>query len=261
MNVPLHTNSEANSVPRVSVIIPCFNHGKYLDESIGSVLDQTFRDIEIIVVNDGSTDTETLDILERLNLKGCRVIHTTNQGPAAARNRGIAGCQGDYILPLDADDKISPDFIREAVNLLDADPLLGVVYGKVCFFGDAEGAWEQPEFSLGRLLIQNMIVASAVFRRKDWLVVGGYRAVMKEGWEDWDFWLSLVGISKKVRRLGNGSFYYRIRHDSRTRSLPLRLKIKLFSQLVISHKALYIVNIPDILKTIPAWLRDGRGRI
>mgnify|MGYP001319047967 CR=1 FL=1 len=261
MKDQLHTNSDETAVPRVSVIIPCYNHGKYLDESIGSVLGQTFRNIEIIVVNDGSTDTETLNILERLNLKGCRVIHTTNQGPAAARNTGIAGCRGEYILPLDADDRISPDFIRKAVNLLDADPLLGVVYCRVCFFGETEGVWEQPVFSLGRLLIENMIVASAVFRRKDWLTVGGYRDLMKEGWEDWDFWLSLIDISRKVKRLGNEFFYYRIRQSSRTRSIPLGMKMKLFSRLVLSHKALYFVNIPNILKTIPVWLRDGRGRI
>ena len=261
MKDQLHIDSDETAVPRVSVIIPCYNHGRYLDESIGSVLDQTFKDLEIIVVNDGSTDPETLDILDLLNRKGCRVLHTPNQGPAAARNTGISSCRSDYILPLDADDRISPDFIREAVTVLDADPLLGVVYGRVRFFGEAEGVWEQPEFSPGRLLIENMIVATAVFRRKDWLAVGGYRAVMKEGWEDWDFWLSLVGISRKVNRLENGIFYYRIRHDSRTRSLPLGMKMKLFSRLVLSHKSLYFVNIPNILKTIPAWLRDGRGRI
>jgi glycosyltransferase involved in cell wall biosynthesis len=255
-----HINSDEATFPRVSVIIPCFNHGKYLADSIGSVLGQTFKGIEIIVVNDGSTDSETIAILDSLDGKGYRVIHIQNQGLAAARNAGIACCRGEYILPLDADDRISQDFVRRAVNHLDVDPRLGVVYSKVRYFGELEGVWEQPEFSLGRILIENMIVASAVFRKKDWLTVGGYRENMKEGWEDWDFWLSLFEIPRKVCRLEDDLFYYRIRVDSMTRSLLLRVKLKLFIRLILNHKVLYFMNILNLLKSIPAWMRDGRGR-
>ena len=256
----LHIHPDEPSFSRVSVIIPCFNHGKYLDESIGSVLSQSFNDVEIIVVNDGSTDHETLNILALLDGKGCRVLNTPNQGLAAARNTGIAACRGEFILPLDADDRISAGFVREAVRALDADPSVAIVYSRVCFFGEADGVWKQPDFSVGRLLIENMIVASAVFRRDDWLSAGGYRPAMKEGWEDWDFWLALVERSAKVIRLDNETFYYRIRHDSMTRSLPIGVKVGLFARLVMNHKALYFKNLLQLIGIIPAWLRDGRGR-
>jgi glycosyltransferase involved in cell wall biosynthesis len=248
-------------LPRVSVIIPCFNHGRYLEDSIGSVLRQCFRDIEIIIVDDGSTEPETLDILSLFKAKGFHVIHTPNQGIATARNVGIAACRSEYIFPLDADDRISEGFIREAVKVLDSDPSVAIVYCRVCFFGEAEGAWRQPDFSIGRLLIENMIVASSVFRRKDWLAVGGYSAVMKAGWEDWDFWLSLVGQSGRVIRLENEIFYYRIRRDSMTRSLPIGVKIRLFCRLIRNHKSLYFINLLRLISSIPAWLRDGRGRV
>ena len=261
MSIVQETNRQKRfRAPRVTVVIPCYNHGSYIFEAIESVLAQTFEDIEIVVVNDGSTDPDTLAAFSILENKGFCVIHTANQGPAHARNAGIAVSRGEYILPLDADDMISKDFIRKAVNLMDAEPELGVVHSMVRFFGAADGLWRKPAFTLGRLLIENMIVATAMFRKDDWRAVGGYSVAMKEGWEDWDFWLSLAAIPRQVSRLDDEFFYYRIRHGSRTRSLSLRVKMRLFMGLIVNHKALYVYNIISLLASIPAWLYDGRGR-
>src|SRR5215213_6636466 len=98
--------------PRVTIVIPCFNLGEYLADTIDSVLAQTFQDFEIIVVNDGSTDERTNRIISDLSHPKIRTIATANQGLARARNSGIAGAAGDYILPLDADDKIAPTYLR-----------------------------------------------------------------------------------------------------------------------------------------------------
>lgn len=243
------------------MVIPCYNHGGYILDAVESVLNQTFHDIEIVVVNDGSTDLDTCSVFPVIEQKGCRVIHTTNQGPARARNSGIFAGKGEYILPLDADDMISRDFIRKAVSHLDADNELGVVYGMVQHFGEADGLWRKPPFTVGRLLIENMIVATALFRKTDWRAVGGYNAEMKEGWEDWDFWLSVAAIPRKVLRLEDEFFFYRIRQGSRTRSLPLRVKIRLFLRLILNHKALYLCNIINLVASVPTWLREGRGRL
>jgi glycosyltransferase involved in cell wall biosynthesis len=206
------------------------------------VRSQTFTDYEIIIVDDGSTDTQTQNVLNELAGCGIQVMRTSNKGPAVARNYGIRLARGSYILPLDADDKIAPCFLERAVDILDGDPLVGAVYGKVEFFGETTGEWVQPDYSPTRILFDNMIVASTVFRRSDWLLIGGYRPNMRHGWEDWDFWLSFVELGRKVVKLPTVVFYYRILKDSRTRSLSLIRKFRLFLQLVCNHKRLYIAN-------------------
>ncbi|MCI5167028.1 MAG: glycosyltransferase family 2 protein, partial [Candidatus Electrothrix sp. GM3_4] len=117
-------------MPRVSVVIPCYNQGSFIDETIHSVLAQTWQYFEIIVVNDGSTDPFTVNHLQQLNFPKTRVLHTENQGLSSARNNGIREAQGEYILPLDADDRIGPTYLEQAIRLLDADPELGIVYCK-----------------------------------------------------------------------------------------------------------------------------------
>ena len=105
------------SNPTVSVVIPCYNQGQYLDEAVESVISQTYQDFEIIIINDGSNDLETIEILKNYQKPKTRIIHTENQGVIAARNRAIEAAQGKYILPLDADDKIGNTYLEEAVQL------------------------------------------------------------------------------------------------------------------------------------------------
>lgn len=235
-------------MPIVSVVIPCFNHGKYLPEAVESARSQSLHDLEIIIINDGSTDPETLEILTEYARQGLDVLHTENQGLAAARNHGIRHARGKYILPLDADDRIAPRYLESAIRVLDDDPAVGIVYGLVEFFGERQGAWLQPDFSLPHLLYENMIVAAAVFRKADWERVGGYRESMRHGWEDWDFWLSLVGSSCSVVRISEVVLYYRIRSDSMTRSLSSLRKIGMFLHLAMNHPRLYVVNFPVVVR-------------
>ena len=126
-------------MPKVSIIIPCYNYGQYIDEAVDSVLAQTFQDFEIIIVNDGSTDEFTNKKLENYNKPKTTVYFTKNQGVSAARNYAIEKSSGEYILPLDADDKIHSDYIKEAVDVLEANNEIGIVYceflvGKFIFF-------------------------------------------------------------------------------------------------------------------------------
>ena len=187
-------------MPKVSVIIPCFNQGAFLDEAVDSVLAQTFVDLEIIVVNDGSTDASTRHKLNTYRRDKTRVVTTDNQGLAAARNNGIAAAAGDYILPLDADDRIAPRYIEEAVAVLEAEPDTGIVYCQARLFGAVEADWLLPPYSIDEMLRDNVIFCSALFRRADWEPVGGYDTGMVYGWEDYEFWLSLIERGKAVRR-------------------------------------------------------------
>lgn len=226
-------------MPAVSVIIPCYNQGQYLDESIGSVLASDFDDLEIIVVDDGSTDPETCRILGGLDYPKTRLIRRENGGLAAARNSGIAVAQGRYILPLDADDKIGSHYIRQAAVALDADTELGIVYCLGEKFGDAVGAIQAASFSVSRMRFSNLIFCSALFSKADWEKVGGYKSEMRYGCEDWEFWLSLLELGRNVHRLPEVGFWYRIRHESMNALMDNQKRLAMHRLLVALHPSLF----------------------
>lgn len=234
---------------RVSVVIPCYNHGEFLGEAIESVRAQEYPDLEIIVVNDGSTDSHTLSVLDALE-KDIVLIGQSNQGLAAARNRGIQEAAGEFILPLDADDKIGPGFIRQAVVAMEKDQRVGIVYGQTELFGAKTGLWRKPDYSMPEMLFENMIVATALYRKADWESVGGYRPAMAYAWEDWDFWLALISRGREVARLEHATFYYRISEKSMTGSLSFKQKLVMMANIVWRHKMLYLKYWHNVLPRI-----------
>lgn len=192
---------------KVSVISPCYNHGRYLREMIDSVLSQTLQCFELIIVDDGSTDG-TRDILDRLRHEKLRVIHTAHSGPSAARNTAIAAARAPIILNLDADDRIAPALLEKACGLFD-NPEIGIVNSEVRFFGARTGRFELPPYSLSAMLANNVIHSTAFFRKEDWQKSGGYSDDLIYGLEDYDFWLSLIELGKKVYRIPEELIFYR----------------------------------------------------
>lgn len=226
-------------MPAVSVIIPCYNQGLFLHEAVESIRSQTYDDLEIIVVDDGSDDEGTARICAALEGPGIRVIRTENQGLAAARNTGIEYAAGRYVLPLDADDKIAPEYISEAVEVLEADSRIGIVYCRARLFGAVEGDWSLPEYSLQEMLKDNIIFCTALFRKRDWEIAGGYDPAMVHGWEDYEFWLSLIERGGRVRRLEGKYFFYRVSPDSMVRSKEKSQKIEMFKRIFQRHQKLF----------------------
>ncbi len=253
----------------VSVVIPCFNQGHFLEEAVASVLGQSFADFEIIVVNDGSTDERTIRMLENFAMEKTRVIHTANHGLAGARNNGIAAAKGRYILPLDADDRIEPEYLEKAVAVLDDDPGVGIVYCRARLFGAVESEWDLPDYSLERMLVDNIIFCSACYRRDDWLAAGGYDPGMIYGWEDYEFWLSLIEKGRKVVRLPETLFCYRVASDSMVRSKEKWQKVEMFrriyqrhQQLIGEHIEVWIdafLDVRDRYYTSRLYVDCGRG--
>jgi len=226
-------------MPRVSVVIPCFNQGEYLDEAVESVLGQTFDDFEVLVVNDGSTDEFTARLLAGYRRPRTRVIHTENRGLAEARNTGIREALGEYILPLDADDRIGPEYLEQGVAVLDQQPDTGIVYCRAETFGARSGPWSAPAYSLRRMLLGNLIFCSALFRREDWERVGGYNRNMAVGWEDWDFWLSIIGLDRKVVRIPETHFFYRVKQVSMASCMDAAKKTEMHLRVMRNHPALF----------------------
>jgi glycosyltransferase involved in cell wall biosynthesis len=179
--------------PLVSVVIPCYNYGQYVVEAVDSCLASTFQDIEVVVVNNGSTDPHTNEVLKDLRKPRTRVIHVKhNVGLSNGRNVGIQAARGKYILPLDADDKIHPTLIEKTFRVLEQRPEVGFVTVGLEYFGDLQWSWVPPPFDMSRLLRENIVCVASLFRKQAWKDAGGYNESMLDGYEDWDFWISLA---------------------------------------------------------------------
>jgi glycosyltransferase involved in cell wall biosynthesis len=211
----------SNANPRreksmVSVVIPCYNQGEFLDEALEGLNGADKGKFEVIIVNDGSDDPPTLEKFRDLELKGYFIVHQENKGLGAARNEGIRHAKGNYILPLDCDNKIRPVYIERGIEILDMHPDQGVVYGDVQRFGDSDEIVRVPEFDPKKLIIKNCIDACAVYRKEIWEQVGGYEEKMKvAGYEDWAFWLDIAATKKwNFFHLDEIAFEYRMRSGS-----------------------------------------------
>lgn len=226
---------------KVSIIVPCYNQAQYLDECLISVLNQTNSNWECIIVNDGSQDaTETVGMNWTAKDNRIRYIQKSNSGLSAARNSGISIAQGEFILPLDADDKISPDYVAQAIQAFENDNTLKVVY---CFaekFGNESGRWELPDFSLYNLSQNNLIFCTALYRKKDWEVVGGYDVKMIYGWEDWEFWIAMLKNGGNVKRIEEVGFYYRVKSTSMLNTINERNTDYLLDYLSVKHVDFFV---------------------
>ncbi len=180
-------------VYKISVIMPCFNHGAFVREAVASVKGLGRDDVELIVVDDGSTDELTRAEMEKLGSDGILVIRQANKGLAGARNAAIGSAKGQYIFPLDADDRMRGDWIDQAIRILDSEEAVGVVYGDAQCFGTRTDRWRVGPFDADRLLEGNYIHASALYRKAIWEQNGGYDGAMPvQGLEDWDLWLGAL---------------------------------------------------------------------
>ncbi len=201
----------------ISVIVPCYNQGIYLKETIQSALASTYRPLEIIIINDGSTD-HSLKIAKELEVEHSevRVLDQANAGVTKARNLGIAAAQGEYILPLDGDDLISKNYIEKGMAILTSRPEVKVVYCQAEKFSDSSRkSWKLKPFSLQQLAKDNMIFVSALFRKADALAVGGFSEDMQLGREDWEFWIKLLKNGGEVVQLSEVGFFYRLTPTSK----------------------------------------------
>lgn len=227
---------------RVSVIMPCYNDGQYIEEALYSLRAQTYLNWELIVIDDGSEEPETLQVLEKIEeLPYVRLLHTNHVRPAGARNAGIRVARGKYILPLDADDTIEPTYMEKAVKILNENPNVGVVYCKADLFGEQSGPWGLPEYSLRTMLQDNIVFVTAMFRRDDWERVGEFNTNMHAGMEDYDFWLSILELDREFVQIPEQLFHYRIKPKSRTTGFQDSVEqIKdTYHTLYRNHTALY----------------------
>jgi glycosyltransferase involved in cell wall biosynthesis len=239
--------------PRVSVVIPCFNLGAYLPEAVASVHGQTFRDFEIIVVDDGSTDPDTVHAIASIGESDAaggnvRLLRSDNRGLSAARNLGIAHARGSLISCLDADDMFEPEWLERGVDRLDTEPELAFVSHWLEAFGDTDGQWTPGRSDLAALLDQNVFNGAALFRRSLVDSVGGFDESMRDGCEDWEFWIRVMEAGHRGAIVPDTLYRYRRRPDSMSRAMTDGdTWFRLFGLLIEKHPVSYQEHLIDLL--------------
>ena len=229
--------------PLVSVIIPCYNYGRYLAEAVDSVINQTYTNFEIVIVNDGSTDntTEIADnLIKKYSGYSITLLNQENSGqPAVARNKGIGISKGSFILPLDADDKLPFDALENYINAaLKGDSDEVVVYGWMQKFNLSSDLWKTSPFNPNKLLRKTTIPSSSFFHRSVWEKNGGYSLNVK-GYEDWDFWISASEIKTPFININKITSLYRETQEPSLQDLGRKNHEWNVANIVSNHPNLY----------------------
>lgn len=199
------------------VVIPCHNYARFLPDAVSSIL-QNDADYAVTIVDDASTD-ETPEVASGLAARYAGVSYQRferNRGPAAALNHAIAATDSVFVVQLDADDRLGPDYLHDAHQLLSRGA--DVANPDAILFGDRTARWTvPPETTLKMLLTQNTVHCAAAFRRGYWAQVGGYDETMS-GWQDYEFWIRMAAAGARIRRLPGDHFFYRKHGHSRASS-------------------------------------------
>ena len=233
-------------MPKISIVIPFYNLGSYIEEAVDSVLNQTFTDFEIIIVNDGSTDSASINLINKINNPKTTVFNIENQGLPAARNFGINLGSGDYIACLDADDKLHPDFLEKTIEVFDHDTqqTYGIVSTYYEHFENLNAQIKIKQFNPYALAVQNQLHVASLFRKSCWEQIGGYDTGLT-GYQDWEFWLSIIEKGYQWFTVPEFLFYYRNRTGSMVKHSD-KNREALFKQIVHKDQAFYKENLSEI---------------
>lgn len=182
-------------VPAVSIIVPSYNQAHFLKECLDSIAAQTFTDWEVIVVDDASSDGKAIrGILAEYDSRFRLILHTTNRGLAASRNTGIASARAEWVLPVDADDRLSPHFLGSTMKVVEQTSTVDAVFTDHLCFGEMNYIKHRYVQTAEEILDHHSIPgAGTIYRRSLWEGTGGYceTPIFRAGNEDWDFWLSV----------------------------------------------------------------------
>ena len=229
----------------ISIIIPCYNDAQYIEQSVLSALNQTYSNIEVIVVDDGSNE-ETKKVLKKLENQITKLITQENQGQSKARNVGIEASKGDYILVLDSDDYFESTFCEKAILSLE-DSTIKLVTSFAKRFNDVYSYDVYPKGGgLRDFLIHNQATGSVMFRKKDYILAGGYDETMKSGFEDWEFYIRLLKDGGTAFVIPEFLFNYRAKENSTT-TRANKIKYKLQNFIYEKHQSLYILYFQDLV--------------
>ena len=224
----------------LSVVIPYYNLGTTLPETIDSIKESEYENIQIVILNDGSTDKESLEVLKKYeNDEQIKIVNVENGGLARARNIGAENADGEYIAFLDADDKIEKTFYTKAINILKQYDNVSYVYSWVQNFEGNNGVWPTFNVHIPYLLCANMLAAFVVIRKNDFLNFGLNRPQMEYGMEDYDSWISLAENGYLGVAIPDTLNIYRVRKDSMSRAFNKNMRLYLYEKMREGHDEIY----------------------
>lgn len=237
----------------VSIIVPCYKQAHFLDETLQSVIGQSYSNWECIIVNDGSPDNT-----EQVAKKWCqkderfKYLYKENGGLCSARNAGISICNGELILPLDSDDILHQDYLTRLVPELMADDSLAIVSCYREFFRTNKSEIfyrDKPKGATYRdFMFENILMPSSLYKKKYWELVGGYDETMKQGFEDWEFWLSITKHGHKFKIVEEFLFYYRKSKNSMLIDTLQNHRASVMEYVFNKHKEIYLKDFDNTIK-------------
>lgn len=239
---------ESLNQPLISIIIPCYNDASYIKESVDSAINQAYFNKEIIVIDDGSNKT-TKEVLKKIEPYINKLITQDNKGQSAARNKGIKEAKGEYILVLDSDDFFEESFCEKSIKLIQKDLSIKIVtsYSNIISEKRKKKYLFKPiGGNISEMLLNNVAMGSCLFKKKDWKESGGYDENMRNGFEDWEFYIRLLKDNGRVEVIKEHLFNYRKRINSTT-SKANKIKYDILKYIYQKNEDIYINYFNDFI--------------
>lgn len=205
------------TAPTISVILPCYNSHLHLQETLDSLRAQTYTDFEIVLVDDGSDDPDTITFLDTLP-DDINMIRQFNMGLPAARNTAFRHARGHYVLPLDCDDWLEPHYLQRAYDIIKQHPEHTVVFSDLNVFGDVSGILHK-NYNFFEQLFLNQLPYCLLMPKSAWHALGGYDETMRQGYEDWEFNIRLGRHGYFGIRMNDPLFHYRVSKTGMLKSI------------------------------------------
>lgn len=234
--------------PLVSIVIPYFNFGDFIEDALISCLRQTYKPVQIIVINDGSTEKKSKEVfqaMKRKYQKNIFFVSQKNRGIASTRNRGISLAKGTLICCLDGDDKLHPQYLEKTVPLFKPDKKIGIVTTWQQCFGQDNLLMKTSRYDVPKLLSHDCLTEASVFQKKLWQQVGGYADGI-DSYEDWDFWIRIISLGYRWEVVEEPLLFYRIRNNSIYRT-HYKDHAYLARKIVQRNKTLYKKHISEVI--------------
>ena len=246
--------------PKVTIIIPCYNRGKYIGETLECVQRIHYTNFECIIVDNSSTDN-SVEVIENFIQDKDRfhLIRQDINNISIARNKAISASSGEYILPLDSDDLIHPDYVPEAVEILMRNPQIAVVTCDALLFGAKRGKWKLPEYNFIDFLIRASIHNTSMYRRAGYDKTNGYEPELRYC-EDWEFWINLLKRGGEVFKIKKNYFFYRRHKESTQRKYRNTDENKFVTRFIYEkHKELYAPLLENPLELLQQHQKYKKG--
>jgi glycosyltransferase involved in cell wall biosynthesis len=236
-DLPATSGEKLITDPAISVVLPCYNAHAYLARALDSLRTQTFQDFEIVIIDDGSSDPQTIAMLDALP-DDIRMIRQENRGLAGARNRGFTEAHAELILPLDCDDWLAPEFLETAFKAISKAPGQSFAFADLMLEGEADGVLRKP-FNLFEQLFFNQLPYCMLMPRSAWESIGGYDEAMRLGYEDWEFNIRLGLNGYTGIPLEEPYFHYWVSSGGMLASISRARHISLWRYIRTKHAEAY----------------------